>query len=77
VTNLTRALVAEDLTTEDIGACVAQGWIDGVGLETMVEAGFFDEEMNYVDPPMESITPQMQRVLTTVITDCSLSGLTP
>jgi serine/threonine protein kinase len=75
VASMTQAVVAAGMINEELGGCVAQGWIDGVGLDTMIEAGFFDEDLNYVDQPKESITAEMQNVLTRVIADCSVSGL--
>ncbi len=60
---------------EDTAACVAQGWVDGVGLDELREVGFFDEDLEYLDLPQESFTPKMQRVLTSVVAQCSLSGL--
>jgi hypothetical protein len=63
------------MIAEDLSECVAQGWIDGVGLGTLVEAGFFDEAMSYVDAPQAPITQEMRDVLSEVIADCSLSGL--
>jgi serine/threonine protein kinase len=74
VASLTQALVEQRMISEDLSECVAQGWIDGVGLDTLVEAGFFDEDMNYVDQPQESITQEMRDMLAQAIADCSLSG---
>ena len=48
-----------------------------MGLDRLVEAGFFDENFTYVDQPQELIDPQMQGVLASVINECALSGLTP
>jgi len=72
VDSLADALLAEQAIPEGIATCVAEGWIDGVGLSEMVAAGFFDDDMSYVDQPQESLTPQMQSVLTEVVTQCSL-----
>ena len=60
---------------EDSGGCVAEGLVDGVGLDELIEAGFFDEDLNYVDQSKDSITPEMQGVLTSVIAGCAMSGL--
>ncbi len=60
---------------EGSAACVAEGFIDEVGLDALVEAGFFDEDLDYVDQSQDAITPRMQRALTSVVADCSLSGL--
>ncbi len=72
VDSLTEALLSQQVIPEGIATCVAEGWIDGIGLSEMVTAGFFDDNMSYVDQPQESLTPEMQGVLTEVITECSL-----
>jgi len=72
VDSLADALLAEQAIPEGIATCVAEGWIDGVGLSKMVAAGFFDDDLSYVDQPQESLTPKMQSVLTEVVTQCSL-----
>lgn len=76
VASLAAALSAQGgEVTEDIATCVAEAWIDGVGLEEMIAAGFFDEDMNYVDQPAGSISAEMRSVVTTAITQCTLGNL--
>jgi serine/threonine protein kinase len=75
VDSLTDALVAEGMIGEDSAGCVAEGFVAGVGLDQLIEAGFFDEDLNYIDQSQDSITPDMQGVLTSVIAGCAMSGL--
>ena len=75
VASLTDVLVDQGLIGEDTATCVAQGWVDGIGLDELIDQGYFDEDLNYVDKAPEELTPKMQRVLTAVISECSLSGL--
>ena len=58
VASLTDALVEQGMIGEDSATCVAEGFIAGVGLDALVDAGFFDEDFNYVDQPQDAITPE-------------------
>ena len=77
VASLATALRSQPLVTDSIATCVAEGWIDGVGLGRMAAAGFFDTTWSYVDQPQESITPEMQGVLAQTITACTLADPGP
>ncbi len=50
-------------------------FIAEVGLAVLVEAGFSDEDFAYVDRSQDASTPRMRKALTSVVSDCSLSGL--
>jgi hypothetical protein len=75
IASLTDALVAQGRIGKDSATCVAEAFIAAVGLDALVEAGFFDEDFDYVDRSQDAITPRMRKALTSVVSDCSLSGL--
>ncbi|MEJ7832380.1 MAG: serine/threonine-protein kinase [Nocardioides sp.] len=71
--SLTEAVLVLELGTDEQSACIAEGWIDNVGLEQMVEEGFFDEDFNFVDQP-EMSTETREGITAAVIT-CVPPGL--
>jgi serine/threonine protein kinase len=75
IASLTDALVAQGRIGEDSATCVAEGFIAASGLDPLVDAGFFDQDFDYVDQSQDAITPRMRKALTSVVADCSLSGL--
>jgi hypothetical protein len=40
--------------------CTAQQWVDGAGLQRMIDAGFFDESMEFHDQDRSKMSPEMQ-----------------
>lgn len=75
VASLTEALVDQGRIGKKSATCVAEGFIADVGLDPLVEAGFFDQDLHYVDQSQDAITPRMRKALTSVVSDCSLTGL--
>lgn len=59
------------LADEAQARCVAEGWIDAVGLESLVEAGFFDEEFGFVDQPL---TPENESAITNAAVECIVAS---
>lgn len=52
---------------DEIVRCVAEGWIDEVGLESLVGQGYFDEDFNLIDQPL---TAENQSAITSATFGC-------
>jgi len=70
IASLAAALEAQGLMTAGQAACAARRWIQEAGLPAMVAAGFFDEDLQYVDRPQSDLTPQLQAAALSAVTAC-------
>ncbi|MFC6287225.1 serine/threonine-protein kinase [Nocardioides sp. GCM10027113] len=69
--SLTRALEDEGLLTGDQARCTAREWLRGAGLAAMLDAGFFDEDLGFVDQSPQAMTPAIERAATAAARICS------
>jgi serine/threonine-protein kinase len=68
--SLAAALEAQGLVRGARAECAARRWIAAVGLTRMVAAGFFDEEMTYVDQPRRALSPRMRSAALAAVRTC-------
>lgn len=69
--SLTRALIEQGVLTPEQAACTAATWIEVAGLDAMVEAGFFDDELNYVDQDQGDMTRRIREAANTAAVSCA------
>jgi serine/threonine-protein kinase len=70
IASLAEALEAQGLMTAEQARCAARRWIQEAGLQAMVDAGFFDEDLQYVDRPQSELTPALQAAALSAVTAC-------
>ena len=63
------ALVEQGVMTREQATCVAGRIVDDLGLEQLVEDGFFDEDLTFLDPDL-SDEPEIKQALTAASFDC-------
>ena len=54
--------------------CTARRWIAGAGLRSMVAAGFFDADLDYVDQHPSSMTPRIESAAMAAARACATAG---
>lgn len=73
VDSFATALLTQPAVTQASADCIAETVVDDVGLPTMVEQGFFDEDMTYVDQDLASL-PDVKTALTSATFSCVSAG---
>ncbi|HET8959325.1 serine/threonine-protein kinase, partial [Nocardioides sp.] len=71
VASLSAALADRGLMSRDDADCTARRWIAGAGLRTMVSAGFFDADLDFVDRAGSAATPRIERAATAAARACA------
>jgi len=69
--SLAEALVAQGVLTEEQARCTAEKWIEEAGLDAMVDAGFFDADLTYVDQDRSAMTPEIEAAATSAALACA------
>ena len=67
------ALLTQPAVTQESADCIAETVVDEVGLPTMVEEGFFDEELTYVDQDLAEL-PDVKAALSSATFSCLSLG---
>ena len=73
VASFSAALRTQPSVTPEAADCVAETVVDSVGLPAMVEAGFFDESMTFVDQDLAD-HPELKQAFTTATFSCVAGG---
>lgn len=63
------------LITGENATCTAEAWLDSVGVQTFVDAGFVDVDWTFVDRPQEDLTPEMQAAAQEAALSCAMGQL--
>jgi hypothetical protein len=71
VASLARALAGQGVMTRAEADCTAQRWIAETGLKPMVEAGFFDADLTYVDQDRSAMTARIESAASTAARACA------
>jgi serine/threonine-protein kinase len=71
VASLTEALETTGGMSPAVAECTAQNWIQGAGLQEMVDAGLFDSDMNYVDVEQADLPPDIAAAASTAALSCA------
>jgi serine/threonine protein kinase len=71
VASLARALAGQGVMTRAEADCTAQRWIAETGLKPMVEAGFFDADLTYVDQDRNAMTARIESAASTAARACA------
>jgi serine/threonine-protein kinase len=71
VASLARALTDQGVMTRAEAACTARRWIAETGLQPMVEAGFFDADLTYVDQDRSAMTARIESAATSAARECA------
>jgi serine/threonine protein kinase len=69
IANFAEALVKEGGFNQEQADCVARDVVTNVGLPALVEAGFFDEDMTFLDPDLAAL-PEIKSALTQATITC-------
>ena len=69
--SLAQTLEEQGVMTEPQAQCTAERWIDGAGLQVMQDAGFFDDDWNYVDQDKSAMTPEIEAAATSAALACA------
>jgi serine/threonine-protein kinase len=70
IDSLAAALEDQGILTAAQARCTAREWVEQAGLQRMVEAGFFDEDLDYVDQDRSEMTPAIERAATSAAFAC-------
>ncbi|MCW2795480.1 serine/threonine-protein kinase [Nocardioides sp.] len=70
VASLAQAVEDQGLLKGAQAECAARAWIAAAGLPEMIDAGFFDEDLNYVDLPQSAMTPDIQAAAVSAVGLC-------
>ena len=71
VASLTRALADRGELSRAEAECTARRWIAGAGLRSMVAAGFFDADLDYVDQDRNEMTARIDTAATAAARACA------
>lgn len=76
IDQITQGLLAQGGTTgqemtPEIAGCVAEGLVDDLGVERLVETGFLDEELNLGGAQMDTVPSDVQDTLISVSFECA------
>jgi serine/threonine protein kinase len=71
VASLARALTDQGVMTRAEADCTARRWIAETGLQPMVEAGFFDADLTYVDQGRSAMTARIESAATSAARECA------
>ncbi|HEU5455433.1 MAG TPA: hypothetical protein VFU85_07090, partial [Nocardioides sp.] len=74
VSTLARALTERGVMDRAEADCTARRWIARVGLHTMVAAGFFDADLDYVDQHRSAMTSRIDAAAATAARACANRG---
>ncbi len=72
--SLARALANRREMSQAEAECTARRWIAGAGLRSMVAAGFFDADLDYVDQRPSSMTPRIESAAMAAARVCATAG---
>jgi len=72
--SLARALADRREMSRVEAECTARRWIAGAGLRSMVAAGFFDADLDYVDQDPNSMTPRIESAAVAAARACATAG---
>ncbi|MGH3335548.1 MAG: serine/threonine-protein kinase [Nocardioides sp.] len=71
VASLARALAGPGVMTRAEAGCTARRWIAGAGLRSMVAAGYFDADLEYVDQDRSAMTSRIEAAATAAARACA------
>jgi serine/threonine protein kinase len=71
VASLARALAGQGVMTRAEADCTARRWIATTGLRPMIEAGFFDADLTYVDQDPSAMTTRIESAATSAARECA------
>lgn len=72
--SLARALADRGEMSRAEAACTARRWISGAGLPSLVAAGFFDADLDFVDRDRSSMTSRIESAATAAARACATAG---
>lgn len=70
IDSLAAALEEQGILTAAQARCTAREWVEQAGLQAMVEAGFFDDDLEFVDQDQSAMTPEIERAATSATFAC-------
>jgi serine/threonine protein kinase len=71
VASLSGALADRGVMTRAEAYCTARRWIAETGVQPMVEAGFFDADLTYVDRDRRAMTARIESAATSAARECA------
>jgi len=71
ITSLTQALETTGGLSTATAQCTAENWIEGAGLQEMIDAGLFDADMNFVDVNQADLPPEIAAAASTAALSCA------
>jgi serine/threonine protein kinase len=71
VASLARALAGQGVMSRAEARCTARQWVAGAGLTSMVAAGYFDADLDYVDRDRGAMTPRIEEAATEAARTCA------
>jgi Protein kinase domain len=74
VASLARALAGQGVMSRAEARCTARRWVAGAGLRSMVAAGYFDADLDYVDRNRGAMTPRIEAAATEAARTCATRG---
>jgi serine/threonine-protein kinase len=72
--SLARALAERGVMSTVEAECTAMRWIEAIGLRSMIEAGFFDADLDFVDRHRSAMTSRIESAATAAARGCATSG---
>ncbi len=70
VANIAHAFESQLFVGPTRARCIAEGWIDEVGLDSLVDVGFLDEQMNFYDQDLDTVDTRIGDALTAATSEC-------
>lgn len=74
IASLVRALEDQSVMSEVQAQCAAERWIDEARLQHMKDAGFFDDDLAYVDQDKTAMTPEIENAATSTVLACATAA---
>ena len=71
VASLAQALADQGVMSRTEAHCTARRWIAGAGLQSMVEAGFFDADLDYIDQDRRAMSSRIESAATAAARACA------
>ena len=74
VASLARALAGRGVMSHAEADCTARRWVAGTGLRSMVAAGYFDADLDYVDQDRSAMTSRIESAANAAARACATRG---
>ncbi len=70
VSNIANAFGTQLFVGPAKAQCIAESWVDAVGIDSLAAAGFLDDDMFFYDQDLETVDPELEAALGDATAEC-------